>query len=526
MAGLASLRQLKNATRVLPNQQSVKVENTPPPVGGWNQRDTLPLMEPRDAIILDNWIPDTNSVHLRGGYDLHATIAATATAVESLIQYTPPTVANKQLFAAIPTAIYDVTAIATASSTAAVVTSLTNGRWYHDQMSNSAGHYLMLANGADAPRLYDGTTWTTVSCTTVGLTNTSIIGFHNHQNRMWLWEESKLYAWYLDTSAIAGAATQFFPSFNKGGKLMAMGSWTRDGGAGSDDFAVFISSRGECSIYSGFSPGSANSWELVGVYSIPEVIGRRCFVNAGADLAILTVQGLVPLSQILGLSPAAAARTTITDKISGYFRAQYYAFGAVFGWEVCEYPRQNLLIINLPITERSLQYQVVMNVYTGAWARWTGLNAGCWARLGDDLYFGSNDCKVYRYGVSTTDNGSNIVGTLQTSYSDYGTPATKRFVMARPAFLAPSAYNPPVTIQLDYDVTAPAVTVIAAGTSGTQWDAGQWNTFQWAGGQITSAVWQGTTGEGAAASIAIAVASKEPITFNGADIAFETGNYL
>jgi hypothetical protein len=79
-------------------------------------------------------------------------IAATVTAVETLIQYAPPNTANKQLFAAIPTAIYDVTAAVTASSTAAVVTGLTNGRWQHSQMTNTAGSFLVLVNGADQPR--------------------------------------------------------------------------------------------------------------------------------------------------------------------------------------------------------------------------------------------------------------------------------------------------------------------------------------------------------------------------------------
>ena len=52
---------------------TARVETFPPPVGGWNQRDTLPLMEPTDAITLENWIPDTNSVRIRTGYTEHAT---------------------------------------------------------------------------------------------------------------------------------------------------------------------------------------------------------------------------------------------------------------------------------------------------------------------------------------------------------------------------------------------------------------------------------------------------------------------
>src|SRR4029078_4390636 len=126
-------------------------------------------------------------------------------------------------------------------------------------------------------------------------------------NRLWFLEENALHVWYLATSAIQGTLTKFLPPFRQGGKCMAMGSWTRDGGSGSDDFSVFVSSEGECVIYAGVDPSSASSFALVGVYRIPTVIGRRCLVPAGAELGILTMQGLVPLSQIMGMTPGAAA---------------------------------------------------------------------------------------------------------------------------------------------------------------------------------------------------------------------------
>jgi hypothetical protein len=366
----------------------------PPPIGGWNRRDTLPLMSPKDALLLDNWIPDTTSVHLRSGYSVHATINATATAVETLIQYAPANTANNKLFAAIPSAIYDVTAAVTASSTAAVVTGLTNGRWQHTQMTNTAGSFLALVNGADQPRKYDGTTWSTCSVSASGLTRTNLVSVHNHMNRLWFLEENKDYVWYLPTSAIEGTLTQFLLPFRKGGKLLAMGSWTRDGGTGPDDYAVFLTSTGECAIYAGTDPSSSTTSALVGIYALPEPIGRRCLVNAGADLGILTSQGLVPLSRILGMTSGADKRVSFTDKISGQFGDQYQTSGTAFGWQCLEYPKQSLLIINVPLSERGTQHQYVMNESTGAWCRFTGMNAGCWAILGNDaLFFGGNGAR-------------------------------------------------------------------------------------------------------------------------------------
>jgi hypothetical protein len=526
MAGLMQLLSRRGQRLNAPNAPAIQVKSVPPPVGGWNRRDAVPLMDAKDALALDNWIPDTNAVRLRPGYAVHATIAATSTAVETLIQYAPPNGSTEKLFAAIPTAVYDVTAAATASSTAVAVSSLTNGRWQYDYMSNTSGNYLMMANGADSPRLFDGSTWTTASVTATGLTISNIISVHNHMNRLWLIEENQLHAWYLGTSAIAGAPTKFLPPFRKGGKLMAMGSWTRDGGSGPDDFAVFVSSKGECVIYAGVDPSSASTSALVGIYDIPDVIGRRCIINAGAELGILTMQGLVPLSQILGMSAGAAARTSFTNKIINQFREQFEATGTSFGWQCIEYARRNLLFINVPITERSDQEQYVMNIITGAWCRFTGMDAGCWGMLGNNLYFGGNNATVYKFDDVALDVSSNIIGTVQHAYSTFGSPKTKRFTKAKPLFLAPPGYLPPVSIQTDYDVAAPSVTILAAAAGGTQWDAGQWDTFQWAGGTQPSSGWQGLAGEGRAGSIAFGVSSPEELVYNGVDVAYETGDYL
>jgi hypothetical protein len=507
-----------------PRRAAIMFASMPPPIGGWNRRDAIPLMEPSDALKLDNWIPDTNAVRLRHGSATHATISGTPAAIESLIQYAPPTTANAKLFAALPTAIYDVTASGTVS--AAAVSGLSNGRWQHALMANAAGIFLTLVNGADAPRQFDGTSWSSPSITGAGLTAANLIGIHNHMNRLWLIEENQGHVWYLATSAIAGAATKFQLPWKRGGKLLAMGSWTRDGGSGPDDYAVFVSSRGECIIYAGTDPSSATTSALVGVYNIPEPIGRRCLINAGADLGILTSQGLLPLSQILGMTAGAASRAAFTDKISGQFRDQYMATGTAFGWQCIEFPKNNILIINVPIAERVTQHQYVMNINTGAWCRFTGMNAGCWSLLGDNIYFGGNDSVVRKYGVGYQDGAVNIVATLQSAYGIFGGVQEKRFTMARPLFLAPAGYTPPVTIQTDYDTAEPSVSVVAAATGGTQWNAGQWDSFQWAGGAVPSLDWQGVIGRGRAAAIAFGVSAREELTYNGADIGFERGGYL
>ena len=43
------------------------------PITGWNTRDALDGMMASDAVLLDNWFPDTAGVTVRNGYVSYAT---------------------------------------------------------------------------------------------------------------------------------------------------------------------------------------------------------------------------------------------------------------------------------------------------------------------------------------------------------------------------------------------------------------------------------------------------------------------
>jgi hypothetical protein len=93
---------------------------------------------------------------------------------------------------------------------------------------------------------------------------------------------------------------------SKGGFLMAMATWTVDGGQGPDDLAAFITSKGQVILYKGTDPTNANAWAMVGVFDLPPPIGRRCFMRFGADVILITSQGALPLSQALPFDPVAS----------------------------------------------------------------------------------------------------------------------------------------------------------------------------------------------------------------------------
>jgi hypothetical protein len=495
--------------------QSVPV---PPPVGGWNARDPLSAMPPSDAIVLDNYVPIDGGIESRPG-SVENTTGISGLYVESLMEYDKPG-SSAKLFAAATTAIWDASSAGAASSS---LTGLTNGRWQHTMMSNAGSHYLLCVNGADGLRYYDGTGWSTAALTGT-ITAALCIGIQTHQNRVWLIEENSLDIYYLGTGAVTGAATRILLStqFKLGGKLLAMGTWTRDGGSGMDDLAAFVSSRGEVLIYQGTDPSAAATWTKVGLFKIPEPIGRRCLIKLGGDIAILTSQGLIPMSEVLAKSDAAQRFAAITDKISGAFAQAYQTYGTLNGWQVIEFPSKGLLIINVPTEERVSAVQYVMNTKTGAWARWTGLNADVWGLKGADMYFGKNNGRTSRFGHVESDDGAAINPFLVQAYNAFGNPMRKRFTRFRPQFHGPETYRPLVDLLFEYDPDIPTYSPPTAVSSGTPWGS-PWGS-PWAGAAgVSTFGWQAIHGTGVAAALVISASTKSTMQYNGGLVAYETG---
>jgi hypothetical protein len=505
-------------------QQTSRLRSIAAPMGGWNARDAMSEMKPTDAIVLDNFIPDSKGVQQRRGTEAHAT-GITGNFVESLMEYNVAG-ANPKLFAAAQDKIWDATAAATAS---AVVTGLTNGRWQHARFSTPGNDYLVICNGADSVRNYNGASWSTPAIT--GVTSSTLVNVHGHMERLWFVQQSTLKVWYLGSQSIAGTANaiDFGPITKHGGELVAMGTWTRDGGSGPDDLAVFVTSQGEILLYSGTDPSSANTWARVGIFKAPPPIGKRCLIKLGADLCYLSAIGILPLPQFLSGNSADVNRMTKTDKISGAFKDAYRDSGTFHGWQVLEYPKENLLIINVPITERATQHQYVMNLQTGAWCRFKDLNAGCWSLKGQDLFFGGNDGKVYAYGASGVydDDGDPVTALGVQAFSNFGTSQQKAFKMARPLIAGPQDYAPQVKMLIDYDAqTLPTFNPTSYESLGPFWDEELWDTAEWGTGLAITNQWQTVTGTGVVGALAMASQVTTVLIWNQTDVLYEPGGIL
>jgi hypothetical protein len=181
-----------------------------------------------------------------------------------------------------------------------------------------------------------------------------------------------------------------------------------------------------------------------------------------------------------------------------------------------------MLILSIPVTNGMEQY--VMHTITKSWARFTGIEAYCWEVSGDaDMHFGGKGIVGTLYSAFS-DDGNNITATAQQAYSYFDTPGQlKRFTMIRP-ILQSTGGVPSVLcgISVDFDTQSQLGAVSFNPNTQTEasWDGAKWDNNIWAGGLITTKVWQGVSGIGYTGSVNINAASQ------GIDLHWASTDYI
>lgn len=480
-------------------QRVVRGDSIPAPVGGWDAISPLASMRPDRAIVLDNWFPQPGYIEVRRGHKVHATVGASP--VQTLMHYNALTTATSKLFAVSNGSIFDVTSGGDISS--ADVTGLSSSRWQSVNYTNSSGTaYLWACSGSDSPRMYDGSSWSTPSIS--GITSSDIINVNVHKNRLWFCLDGSMKAAYLNTDSIQGTATPFNLGsvMGKGGFLVAMGTWTHDAGSGPDDYAVFLSSRGQSAVYQGTDPSDATKWSLVGVYDLGEPLGYRCLTKVAGDLAVITVDGVLPFSVARSVDRGADATIAITANINTAMNIAARSYKDNFGWELTPYPKGMMALLNVPIQENLTQHQYVMNTLTGAWCRFTGMDANCWINYQENLYFGGNAGEVCRADYGALDKSDPVDAVGQGAYQYFKSKGSlKRFTMLQPLITTDSNTNPALGVSTDFKDNASLGTPTSAAISAALYDSAIYDTDVYPIESRNISDWTSISGVGQSASI-------------------------
>ena len=500
------------------------------PIKGWNARDPEGSMPPGFALYLDNWFPTPGNVQLRKGaadwVSGNGAVPTKSLMVWNARSGTP----KRRLFAATDSGIYDVTV--TGVAWPAVSMALTDGRVNYVNYGTTGGSYLFCVNGIDTMKQYDGAAWSSIAPLAIsggGTLTTSDIGNINVFKRsLYFLRRETMEFYYLPIDSITGTVSRFplGALFSKGGSLLAMGTWTVDGGQGADDLAVFVTTEGQLAVYQGTDPSSASTWALVGVYDLGTPLGKKCFIKYGGDLVYISRDGAFPLTKALQ-SVNTQTTVAVTDLISSAFSAAATSWGQNYGWQGITSFTDQILIFNVPTTEYSLSQQYAMNTKTGAWCRLLDWNAFCWEIMDNQLYMGMTG-KVALAWYGLTDFGGVINCYAKGSFQYFGgnRARSKKINLVRPVLKIGGTVAVSVAVDVDYAnglAFGPAVFNPAVGSL---WGSALWGSGVWSDAAATKLDWVTVSVyEGYCAAVRLRVSSQNAtVQWSATDLAFEVGN--
>lgn len=462
----------------------------PAPTAGLNTRDGVALLQPNEARVLENWLPDGANVRKRTGYTAQSTGAGVA--VKTLATHKGG--AGEKLIAVGGGELWDVSGGAASS--------LHNGS-YSDNVFLTAAYngYLFGVNGTETPWRYDGSAHSATGFTGSGLTISNLINVAAVRNRLWFCESGSADVWYGGLGSITGALTKFQSSqLLDGGHMAAIGSWSRDSGDGMDDLTVFVASTGQVLVYSG---DPASTFSLVGSYWMPRPIGRQCTVKIGGQLAILTVGGLIPLDAAMNGLAFDPMQLSTFGKVATSIQKDFDLYGSNPGWTIQS--TGGLVYINVPTVTDSSAKQYVYNTRVGAWTLYTGLPINCMTEYDGDLYFGGySNGDVWKH-AGNNDNGSDIVLTSRQSFQNSGGFQSMQANLIRVDIAPEGDVTGKLGVDVDYisrPVSVPLVTLANAANL-TPW-GNAWGS-SWNQKVASDSRWFSTQGFGRALSPAMVI---------------------
>lgn len=421
------------------------------PLKGWDTKTSLADQQEGYATLLDNYIPSNRFLELRKGFKPLLTLEEEVD-LKTIIPFNE----NNKILVAGGGKIYE----------AYSDTTLASGLLNDYYVSCYFKHRLFLANGNDTTKEYsydmenpdDVGTIQNISFTLPEEDTGNLIfaGVGTSNQQLIFFRENELKFYYADVGNISGELKVFDLSqiAKKGGQLMAVASWGKDSSQGYHNYTAFITSEGEIIVYEGTSFDSVDL-TIVGNFFTSRPLGRRCVLNWGADIIIITETSYIPMSQIVANGEIIKQSDLFSDKISGAVLERSAVYGTQQGWLGLVSGQERFALFNVPKGNEYEQH--IMNLETGAWCRFTGINAPDWCVFNSLLLFCMNN-KVYQYTGNSDiivndgniDNIQYINGEIKNVYSKFGTINPKILQLFNSRIECDQKLNISYSVGIDY----------------------------------------------------------------------------
>lgn len=463
-------------------RSKMAVKTFPSPVGGWVSSAPLSSSGVGTARVLENWFPTQTGVRPRAGTKKRATIGSP---VVSMFTYSGGGI--ERIFAASTSSVFNISSVVDLETPpVATVTGQTNGYYSTSHLSNVAGTHFYACNGFDKPLYYDGTSFVKVDAASTpaitGVTTSDLLSVFTYANRLYFIKKNSLIVHYLAIDAIGGAVQTLTlaGAFTKGGSLVYGASWSMDAGDGLDDKAVFMSDQGQIAVAEGTDPSDPNAWRIVGVYDVGIPLGRKAFFRVGGELMILTVDGIIPLSQATQGDKSRLSLSSVARGIEPDWRNEVQA-RSTKPIEALKWVEGNMLFISQPEAfDGQTRQALVGNLQTGAWCKFTGINTDCLGLYQGRAFFGTKAGTVHEFEAAGNDDGSLYVCRMalwDDPLSDMASVKTVK--QARATFRATHDVTASLGASTDYALAFASPPSSIANFVTSLWDVGLWDDALW-----------------------------------------------
>jgi hypothetical protein len=154
-----------------------------------------------------------------------------------------------------------------------------------------------------------------------------------------------------------------------------------------------------------------------------------------------------------------------------------------WSWTMKRWDEYGGIFVTWPGGAVGNRYCAVANAATGAWCRFVGYDATCFARVHGNLFFGNQDGIMMQADRTGNDDGQPYVATLVGGWEMFQAPAqTVTWHQARASFTSAAfdPFLPQLSATTDYQINIPQPPPAGADPGLLDvWDQGLWDHAKW-----------------------------------------------